>query len=108
MGPELAPYAWTILFAPLVAAALAGLVFRRRRALASGIAILAMGTGLACTLFLLWKSLGVPEGAEPGFRHDVTWIAAGSFTAHFGVVVDRLSLLMALVVTGVGTPIFVY
>ncbi len=108
MGKDLAPFAYAVLFAPLVAAALSGLVFRRRRALAAWTAIGGMGVGLACTLFLLWKSLSAPDGAAISFQHDVSWITVGSFEARFGVVVDRLSLLMALVVTGVGTPIFVY
>jgi NADH-quinone oxidoreductase subunit L len=108
MGPELAPLAYVTLFAPLAAAAVIGLLVRRQRGLSALLAVGAMATGLACTLWLLAKSLGVAEGAESGFRHDVVWIRAGTFTAHFGVTVDRLSLLMALVVTGVGTPIFVY
>jgi NADH-quinone oxidoreductase subunit L len=108
MGPELAPFAWTLLFAPLAAAALAGLFLRKAKGAAAAVAVGSMVVGLGCTLFLLAKSLAVPEGAPTGFQHDVVWIQAGTFTARFGVVADRLSLLMALVVTGVGTPIFVY
>ena len=101
MGPELAPFAWAILCAPLVAAAAAGLFVRRQRALAASIAVAGMGVGLVCTLYLLAKSLGPAEGEATGFVSNVDWIRAGAFTA-------RLSLLMSLVVTGVGTPIFVY
>ncbi len=108
MGPELAPFAWAILCAPLVAAAAAGLFVRRQRALAASIAVAGMGVGLVCTLYLLAKSLGAAEGEATGFVSNVDWIRAGAFTARFGVVADRLSLLMSLVVTGVGTPIFVY
>jgi len=108
VSPDLAPLAWTTLFAPLAAAALAGLLLRRRRALAAGVSVLGMVVGLVCTLFLLWRSLTAKEGEPTGFEAHFTWVAAGSFEARFGVLVDRLSLLMALVVTGVGTPIFVY
>jgi NADH-quinone oxidoreductase subunit L len=108
MGPDLAPYAWTLLFAPLAAAGIAGLLVRRVRAAAAGAAVASMGIGLACTLVLLAKSLGAGEGEPTGFQHEVVWIRVGDFTARFGVLVDRLSLLMSLVVTGVGLPIFVY
>src|SRR2546427_8704338 len=37
-----------------------------------------------------------------------TWIAAGDFTVSAGLLMDRLSALMALVVTGVGFLIHVY
>ncbi len=36
------------------------------------------------------------------------WIVAGSFSASFGVLVDQLSVIMMLVVTGVGFLIHVY
>ena len=36
------------------------------------------------------------------------WIVAGSFTASFGILVDQLSVVMMLVVTGVGFLIHVY
>jgi NADH-quinone oxidoreductase subunit L len=106
--PELAWLAWTILFAPLVAAAVAGLLVRSRKVLAAGAAIGGIAVGLACTLVLLAKSLPL-EGSEGlVVRHQVDWIVAGDFVARFGVVADRLSLLMSLVVTGVGLCIFVY
>lgn len=37
-----------------------------------------------------------------------TWIAAGDFTVRAGLLMDRLSALMALVVTGVGLLIHIY
>ncbi|MBI3091857.1 MAG: NADH-quinone oxidoreductase subunit L [Candidatus Tectomicrobia bacterium] len=37
-----------------------------------------------------------------------TWIASGSLSAGFGLLVDQLSIIMALVVTGVGFIIHVY
>ncbi len=37
-----------------------------------------------------------------------TWIQAGNFTATFGVLIDQLSIIMMMVVTGVGFLIHVY
>ncbi|MHC4820497.1 MAG: NADH-quinone oxidoreductase subunit L, partial [Planctomycetota bacterium] len=107
MDPSLAPFAYITLFAPLVAAVVAGLFVRKQRALASGAAITGIVAGLACTLYLLFASLAADPGEE-SFRHRVEWIIAGDLTFHFGVIVDRLSLLMSLVVTGVGSCIFIY
>ncbi len=116
MGEEIVPFAYATLFAPLVAAAVIGLFTRRNRGLSAAIAVGAMGLGLACTLWMLVQSFQHPEilsvrhhlGWSAGGTRTDGWIVAGTFTANFGVLVDRLSLLMALVVTGVGTPIFVY
>ena len=104
MAADLAPLAWTILFAPLFAAAVIGLFTRRHRGLSAALAVGAMGLGLACTLTLLWNSLAAHDAA--GFQSEFEWIRVGAFNARFGVVVDRLSLLMSLVVTGVGQAAF--
>src|SRR3954453_11018695 len=37
----------------------------------------------------------------PGM-HDVPWISIGSFQVHYQALVDPLSMLMCLIVTGIG------
>jgi NADH-quinone oxidoreductase subunit L len=39
---------------------------------------------------------------------SIQWIALPGFTVPFGILLDNLSLLMTLVVTGVGSAIFIY
>src|SRR2546429_5391274 len=61
--------------------------------------------GFVCTLVLLVDSL-----ANGGF-HDFTywtWIRSGAFTLPADLFVDRLSVFMCLVVTGVGGLIVTY
>ena len=49
-----------------------------------------------------------PERAEPWVVPLYTWIAAGDFVVRAGLLLDRLSSTMILVVTGVGFLIHVY
>lgn len=69
--------------------------------------------GIACLLpagsFALsaWAAMSVFAGA--GLTHTAfEWFSAGGWSVDFGLTVDRLSAVMILVVTGVGTLIHVY
>ncbi len=53
-------------------------------------------------------TLGWPPLAPPELRAPIPWIAVGSFEIPFGLLVDPLSCVMMLVVTGVGSLIHVY
>jgi len=59
------------------------------------------------TLIAAWPFLfaGV---AEPRVEPLFTWISAGSFHLDFALHLDRLSVLMTLIVTGVGSLIHLY
>jgi NADH-quinone oxidoreductase subunit L len=66
---------------------------------------------LGVTLFL--RLIGVEGGeGEPNLRqagyHLFDWITVGSFSVGFDLLVDQLSIVMVLVVTGVGTLIHIY
>src|SRR2546421_8349568 len=63
--------------------------------------------GAACAASVM--AAGDPDVAGGGLTATLfTWIAAGDFTVSAGLLMDRLSALMALVVTGVGFLIHVY
>ena len=98
--------AWVILFAPLVAAAGVLLIGLPRRRVSAALAVGGILTSFLCTgwLFLqaLHGSLVLPHEVS------VDWIRLGDLIVPFGVLIDRLSLLMTLVVTGVGSAIFIY
>ena len=49
-----------------------------------------------------------PESAMPIVHNYFVWIQAGTFHANFGFLLDHLSGLMILIVTGVGFLIHVY
>ena len=59
-----------------------------------------------CVCYLFWTSI-----QDGGKVHDLsywTWIRSGSFALPFDLYVDRLSIFMGLVITGVGGLIVTY
>ena len=97
---------WIILFAPLVAVALITLLTQRFKMLSALISIAAILTGFGLSLQLLTQ-LGHGDAAlSPA---PVQWLVIGDLVKiEFGATVDRLSILMLLVVTGVGSAIHIY
>ncbi|CCQ91166.1 NADH-quinone oxidoreductase, subunit L [Nitrospina gracilis 3/211] len=58
---------------------------------------------------ILWVALFFhPEGQAYPEQILWTWMAAGDFTVEFGFQIDPLSMVMMLVVTGVGTIIHIF
>src|SRR5438552_16301779 len=100
---------WLVPVLPLFGAALNGVVGKRLPK--NAITTIALGTvGLSFLLALreCAAMLGLPENQLPILRDYFTWIQAGRFQAQFGFMLDHLSGLMILVVTGVGFLIHVY
>jgi NADH-quinone oxidoreductase subunit L len=64
-----------------------------------GTAAVAIPFGVALTLFI---------AGDAGIATMYTWLAAGDFSVDFAYRVDNLSLLMTLIVTGVGSLIHLY
>ncbi|MCG3135108.1 MAG: NAD(P)H-quinone oxidoreductase subunit 2, chloroplastic [Planctomycetes bacterium] len=98
--------AWTTLLAPLVAAALIACFTLKHRALSAALAVAGIGTGLVCSVAMAFRILGPGDPVRE--MHEFTWLASGGVTLKFGVLVDGLSVLMSLVVTGIGLCIFVF
>jgi NADH-quinone oxidoreductase subunit L len=98
--------AYVTLFAPFVATVLITLFTLKHRALSAALALGGILAGLVSTILLAIEVFP----AHPPFhhQHEITWLAVGGITLKFGVMVDSLSVLMSLVVTGVGSSIFVY
>jgi len=105
--------AWTILLAPLAAGVAIWLSYlppisvgKPRNRLAAVLAIAALLTSFACTVALFVQALGgrlaLPQ------ELSVSWINLPGLHITFGILIDQFSLLMALVVTGVGSAIFIY
>ncbi|MBZ5506319.1 MAG: NADH-quinone oxidoreductase subunit L [Acidobacteriia bacterium] len=101
-------YLWVIPLLPLVGAAINGLFGRRfKNAMVSAVALLftAVSFGWAAwAVYSVW-----PGGATAHIETlPFPWITAGSFSAPFGFYLDQLSMIMVLVVTGVGFLIHIY
>ena len=97
---------WLIPVLPLVGAAINGLFGKKfsRQAVVS-VALLFSGAAFALVLSVAarFSSLSTPH-----IEFLATWIRAGSFQADFAFYLDQLSLIMLLVVTGVGFLIHIY
>src|SRR5688572_12127828 len=100
---------WLIPLLPLVGAVLNG-VFGKRlsRGAIGAIAAGSVGLSFAVSLTAFIQMLGIPEESLPIVQNYFVWIQAGAFQANFGYLLDHLSGLMILVVTGVGLLIHVY
>ncbi|MEI6397163.1 MAG: NADH-quinone oxidoreductase subunit L [Pseudomonadota bacterium] len=98
---------WVMLLAPLVGAFLNGLVLRKAPKLVSHmIAVGAMAIAFAAALSMYLGMMH--DGGEPKTYMAFEWLDAGGFHAPFKYIVDRLSGLMMLVVTGIGMLIHIY
>jgi len=94
---------WIILFAPLCATAVIPLLTQRWKMLSAWLSIGAILTSFALTLHLFAQQ-GQWQSPEP-----LLWLVIGDIVKiEFGATVDRLSILMLLVVTGVGSAIHIY
>ncbi len=97
---------WTMLLAPLCAATLILLFGVHRRRLSVFVAVAGLLASFLCAAWLFLQAL---QGRlSLPVEVAVSWIGLPGLTIPFGILVDQLSLLMALVVTGVGSAIFIY
>jgi len=100
---------WIIPLLPLAGAAINGLLGKRfSKTLVNAIAL---GSTALAFVYALWVTVQfarLPADQIPHIEHYVIWVSAGSFWAEFGMYLDQLSLVMLLVVTGVGFLIHIY
>lgn len=104
MRPTL--YLWLIPILPLAGAAINGLFGKNfsRRAI-STVALVFSGAAFAWALIAVLRFW---PGTTPYQEFLTHWIRAGNFSADFAFYLDRLSVVMVLVVTGVGFLIHIY
>jgi NADH-quinone oxidoreductase subunit L len=108
-------YVWLIPLFPLVGVLINALLGRwlPRRVVAS-VACLAVGASFLVGVLVFFEMLGLPVEADAGGngRERIipifSWIVAGDFEVEARILLDQLSILMVLVVTGVSTVIHVY
>ncbi len=94
--------AWMILLLPLGAAAVIALFTRKLPETSAKISIVAVVASFLLSLSFagVWKGHGFATAAD--------WINVGNFNVEMGLVIDRLSWIMLLIVTGVGGAIHIY
>jgi NADH-quinone oxidoreductase subunit L len=100
---------WIIPLLPLAGAAVNGLLGKRfSKALVNTIALGSTAAAFAYALYVAAQFAGMPADQIPHIEHYATWMTAGAFSAEFGIYLDQLSLVMLLIVTGVGFLIHIY
>ncbi len=104
MTPNL--HLWLIPVLPLVGAAINGLFGKKfSRQTVAGVALLFSGAAFAMVLAVAFRFSSL---ATPHIEFLAPWIRAGKFQVDFSFYLDQLSLVMLLVVTGVGFLIHIY
>lgn len=99
----------TLLLAPLLGFTFNGLRFRSQNYLLAGsIATGAAAISFVCSLFLFFQLTALaPEARVLGTRF-FDWIAVENLAIPFGFVVDQISVVMILIITGVGSLIHLF
>ncbi|NUQ91966.1 MAG: NADH-quinone oxidoreductase subunit L [Gemmatimonadaceae bacterium] len=73
-----------------------------------GPAVLAIAFGLAVAMFFAMRGAGGGEMHAPFVQRYFSWMPAGTFHLDAAFQLDQLSMLMVLVITGVGTLIHLF
>ncbi len=96
---------WIILFSPFIAATFICFFGLKSPKLSSTLALLGILISLGCSIALfMFHRNGTWLPAESSW----SWIQISGLSVEFGFLIDRISILMLLVVTGVGSCIFFY
>jgi NADH-quinone oxidoreductase subunit L len=97
---------WLIPVLPLAGAAINGFLGKKSsRTAVSTVGLFFSGAAFAWALLVAWRFSSV---ALPYQEYIAHWIRSGAFSADFALYLDQLSLIMLLVVTGVGFLIHIY
>jgi NADH-quinone oxidoreductase subunit L len=97
---------WFILFLPLAAAVVITLFTQRNKTASAALSIAAVITSFVLSGVLFAQLAGGALPAPEVF--NLPWLHVGNLSIDFGFKLDPLSLLMLLVVTGVGSAIHIY
>ena len=104
MTPDL--HLWLIPVLPLMGAVINGFFGKKlSRQAVAGVALLFSGAAFVMALSVAFR---IASLLMPHIETLATWIRAGNFQADFAFYLDQLSLVMLLVVTGVGLLIHIY
>ncbi len=107
----MAEYVWLIVLIPLIGFLINGIgglsseAYRKQKTLIGTIATISVFIPFLIALQIFF---GMGADSEPYVARLFTWIEAGSFSSEVAYRVDQLSIIMALVVTGVGALIHLY
>jgi NADH-quinone oxidoreductase subunit L len=102
-------YLWIIPLLPLLGAAANGIFGGRwPKNFISAVALSSTTLAFLAALEAVREFLSLSPNQIPWIKTYFTWISAGGFQADFALQVDQLTVIMLLVVTGVGWLIHIY
>jgi NADH-quinone oxidoreductase subunit L len=102
-------YVWLIPLFPLIGFLINGLVGKSLpKGVVGTIGSAAVGLSFLVTVAIFLEFLKLPANARSVEKVVYTWIASGSFKVSVAYLIDPLSLIMLLVVSGVSTLIHIY
>jgi NADH-quinone oxidoreductase subunit L len=100
---------WLIPVWPLLGFLVNGFFGRRiGKAAVGAVGCGSVGLSLVASAVAVWQLVGLPPEARKVQPPAPAWIGAGDFQADWGLLLDPLSAVMVLVVSGVGFLIHVY
>ena len=100
---------WIIPLLPLAGAAINGLLGKRfPKSLVNAIALGSTALAFSYALWVAAQFFGMSPSQIPYIERHATWMSSGTFSVQYGFWLDQLSLVMLLVVTGVGFLIHIY
>jgi len=102
-------YIWLVPVFPLIGFLINGLLGKKiSKNTVSLVGPASVGLSFAWVLGSFWEYLHLPANAKPVEVVAFNWITSGNFNAQAAFLVDPLSLVMLLVVSGVGFLIHIY
>jgi NADH-quinone oxidoreductase subunit L len=102
-------YLWIIPLLPLLGSAINGLFGARwSNKIVTTVAVGSTGLSFAAALEAVREFSQLSPEQIPWVKQYFSWIAAGSFRAGFDLQIDQLTVVMLMVVTGVGWLIHIY
>ncbi len=100
---------WLIPALPAAGAAINGFFGRRfSNKMVSTVALASTAASFAWALLAAIRLLAMPADQLPYIERIGTWLRSGNFVVEYGFYLDHLSMIMMLVVTGVGFLIHIY
>ena len=100
--------AWLVIAIPLVCAALLLVLGKRSNGWGHLLATAAIVVSFVIGLLLFAQMMSADEASRAVSVPLYAWITTGSWTIEAGLLVDQLSILFVLLITGVGALIHVY
>jgi NADH-quinone oxidoreductase subunit L len=102
-------YLWILPLLPLLGAAASGIFGRGwTKGVVTRVALSSTTLAFLAALELVREFVALPPDQIPWTKSYFTWISAVGFRADFALQVDQLTIIMLLVVTGVGWLIHIY